>query len=171
MPAAAEIFTQRSWRKIEAPEIHRLRAAEGWLELGDWRSANDELQEMPAWTRGHPDVLDLRFEICVAAGMYQDALAVADALVRGFSKRVQSWINRANALHLLGRHDEAFRLLKPLANRYPKNAAIAYNLACYAARMGRYSDARWWILEAIQLGENRALVAKALEDRDLKGIW
>ena len=40
-----------------------LKAAAGWIQLGDYDSANDELEKIRAEWRAHPDVLDLRWFI------------------------------------------------------------------------------------------------------------
>ena len=42
-------------------DLHHLRAAEGWLELGDWHSANEELENVTRELRAHPDVLAMRW--------------------------------------------------------------------------------------------------------------
>jgi hypothetical protein len=44
-----------------------LRAAEGWLELGNWRQANDEVDEISDAFKAHAIVLQLRCEIYKAA--------------------------------------------------------------------------------------------------------
>ena len=48
---------------LPARDQHHLRAAEGWLGLGDWRSANDELESITAALRAHPDVLAMRWQV------------------------------------------------------------------------------------------------------------
>jgi hypothetical protein len=48
---------------LPARDQHHLRAAEGWLELGDWRSANEELESVTAALRAHPDVLAMRWQV------------------------------------------------------------------------------------------------------------
>jgi hypothetical protein len=37
--------------QLPVSDQHHLRAAEGWLELGDWRSANEELENVTAELR------------------------------------------------------------------------------------------------------------------------
>ena len=44
-----------------------MQAAEGWLELGDWQSANDELEEITPTMRAHRDVLKMRYRIYIKA--------------------------------------------------------------------------------------------------------
>ena len=40
-----------------------LEAAAGWIELEDYDSANEELENIRADWREHPDILDLRWLI------------------------------------------------------------------------------------------------------------
>ena len=40
-----------------------LEAAEGWLGLGSWEEAKDELDNITPQLRGHPEVLGVRFQI------------------------------------------------------------------------------------------------------------
>jgi hypothetical protein len=46
-----------------------IQAAEGWLDLGDWQSANEELENVTPRLRAHPAVLEMRFRI-YSAGKY-----------------------------------------------------------------------------------------------------
>ena len=60
----------------------QLEAARGWLGLGDWRSGNDELEEITPGVRAHPEVLLVRVEIYLKAGKPDMAQPVAQTLVR-----------------------------------------------------------------------------------------
>ena len=57
---------------------HHLLAAEGWLELGDWLAANEELEEIEAAHRAFPSVFALRVRIYCAAGKWEMALTVGN---------------------------------------------------------------------------------------------
>ena len=45
--------------QLKHPDPMHLEAAAGWIQLGDYDSANDELEKIRAEWRAHPDVLDL----------------------------------------------------------------------------------------------------------------
>ena len=51
---------------LEMPDRFHLEAAEGWIGLGDYGSADDELEQISPATRLHPDVLQLRWRIPVS---------------------------------------------------------------------------------------------------------
>lgn len=62
-------FSKTDWR--------HLQAAEGWLALGDWSSANTELEEIQPLQRAHPSVLNLRVQIYAKAKRWHEALLFA----------------------------------------------------------------------------------------------
>src|SRR5947209_7287044 len=116
---------------------HHLSAAEGWLDLGDWRSANDELENVTPELRARPEVLALRWRVYSEAGHWELALAVAETLCDLTPGDVNVWIHRSFALHELKRTAEAEAALLPAAERFPKEPTVFYNLACYACVLGR----------------------------------
>jgi predicted Zn-dependent protease len=62
---------------------HRhLEAARGWLGLGDWQSANDELEEITPAVRASSGVLLVRVEIYLKAGKPEMAQPVAQTLAQ-----------------------------------------------------------------------------------------
>jgi hypothetical protein len=48
---------------LEPPDSFHLIAADGWLDLGDAVSANNELEEISPEMRVHPAVLAMRYDI------------------------------------------------------------------------------------------------------------
>jgi uncharacterized protein HemY len=52
-------------------DTYHTRSAEGWLELGNYTEANYHLDEIIPEMRAHPDVLQLRCKIYVAAGSWE----------------------------------------------------------------------------------------------------
>ena len=47
-------------RPFTRPDELHFQAAVGWLELGNWREANEELENITPALRAHPDVLQVR---------------------------------------------------------------------------------------------------------------
>jgi hypothetical protein len=52
-----------SGSEIASEILDRIRAAEGWLELGDYNSASDELDKLPHDAATHFETLKLRCAI------------------------------------------------------------------------------------------------------------
>ncbi|MFM7101807.1 MAG: TPR end-of-group domain-containing protein [Verrucomicrobiota bacterium] len=154
-------------RTLDYPELHHVRAAEGWLELGDPAEAARELRHLPARALAHPDVLELRWRLYAAERQWDAALDIARAITLAAPERSSGWIHRSYCLHELRRTEEAWQLLLPLADQFPGEATIAYNLACYACQMGRGSEARTWLSRAMKLGGKAEIRDLALDDPDL----
>jgi len=56
-------------------------------------------------------------------------------------------------------------------NRFPENAILRYNLACYACQLGMMDVAKLWLREAFELDDKKELKLMALDDPDLKPMW
>jgi hypothetical protein len=48
-------------KPFDIPDIHHLRTAVGWLELGNHLEADAELDNITPVLRAHPDVLEIRW--------------------------------------------------------------------------------------------------------------
>jgi Tfp pilus assembly protein PilF len=59
--------------------------------------------------------------------------------------------------------------LKEALGRFPNEAVIHYNLACYSCVSGRVEEGKGLLATALRLDPN--LKATALEDEDLIGVW
>jgi hypothetical protein len=80
---------------LTAPDSHHLRAAIGWLELGNHLEANEELEKITASLRAHPDVLEVRWQICARELKWDACLDIAVALVQTAPERPAGWIHRS----------------------------------------------------------------------------
>lgn len=148
-----------------------VEAAEGWLALGDWRSANEELENIEAPLRAHPDVLKMRVEIFSAAKRWDYVIAIASTFARQLPDHPFGHVRLAFALHELKRTKEAWEILLPVAEKFPDQWIVPYNLACYAAQLGDLVGARDWLAQAFTVGDSQALKLASLEDPDLAPLW
>lgn len=157
-------------RPLDYPDRHFVRAAEGWLELGDSAEAARELRRLTPAAEKHPDVLEMRWRLYELRGQWADALAVARAVTLAAPERASGWIHQSYCLHELQRTDEAWDLLLPAAEKFPKESIIPYNLACYACRLGDLVVARDWLQRAVKLRGKQEIKAMALHDPDLAAL-
>lgn len=151
------------------PPAHRhvVRAAEGWLELGNMAEAERELAAIdPAWL-GHFEVLEVRWQLHVEWRQWNEAVQVGAQMVHARASDPAGWINRSFALHELGQTREAWDLLLPAAEQFREVVTIPYNLACYACQMGDMETAREWLSRAIQLRDLATIQRMAEKDPDL----
>ncbi len=157
--------------KLQPPDSLHLSAAEGWLELGNATAANEELEQVTPASRTHPDVLEVRWHIYARAENWEACVQIANAVLALVPERSFGWVHRSLALHALKHTQEARDQLLPVVDRFPKEAIIRYNLACYECQLGHLADAKEWLGKAFTLGSAEHFKLLALDDRDLEPLW
>ncbi len=153
------------------PDIFHLRAAQGWVELGNHAEARAELNAIGPEFQSYPDVLEVRWHIDACARQWEAAVEAAAALIQVAPESPAGWIHRSFALHELKRTAEARDNLLRMVERFPENQTMRYNLACYECQLGRLDEAWAWLEKAFKLGDAKATTLMALEDADLKPLW
>lgn len=153
------------------PDSLHLEAAEGWLGLGNWQEAKEELEKITPQLRAHPFVLELRYKIYAEAQRWEMALAVATGLREMLPENQWGYFYTAYALHELRRTQEAHDTLKSVVERFPEHHLMRYNLACYACQLGDLKWAMTWLEQAIDLAGNNDIRLMALDDPDLQPLW
>ncbi|MSU57170.1 MAG: tetratricopeptide repeat protein [Pedosphaera sp.] len=160
-------------QNLEPSDAHRLRAAQGWAELGLRAEAEAELDSLAPATQRHPEVLGLRWTLRAQDGRWDAALEVARELLRGTPEHELSWLHHAYALRRArdGGVAQAAEALKPAAEKFPAEPVIPFNLACYACQLGKLDEAREWFHRAVEIGGKKKIKFMALADEDLKSLW
>jgi tetratricopeptide (TPR) repeat protein len=159
---------------VPPPSKHYLSAALGWLELGNPAEAGEEIAHIAPEYLEHPDVLELRWQICAAGRRWEPALEVAELLMKKAPENASAWLHRAYALRRVpgGSLAQAWEALLPASERFGNEPVVPYNLACYAAQLGRTEEAWDWLQKAIKAAGDAAPIKKmALADADLKPLW
>ena len=149
---------------LQPPDCFHLEAAQGWLELGNMAEANNELDNITAGLRAHPHVLNVRWEIYAAAKKWEAALDIAAAIIRLAPEEPLGWVNRSFCLHEMERTAEARDNLLRVVDKFPGDAIMRYNLACYECQLGRIDQARRWLEKSFEIGDPRKLKLMALDD-------
>jgi Flp pilus assembly protein TadD len=157
---------------LEPPDTFHLSAALGWLGLGNWQEAHEELEKITLALRSHPDVLLVRFEIYSKAGKWALAAEIAGELVQIRPDEAQFWISHAYATRRMpgGGIPQAREILSKAQTLFPKEPLIAYNLACYACQLGDQTEAWKWLESALKLGDAKQVKMMALKDPDLEPL-
>ena len=158
---------------IEPPDSHHLSAAIGWLELGNWREANEELENIAPVLRNHPTVLAVKYEVWAKAGKWDDAAEIARALITVHPRDAQFWIWHAYATRRKagGGIPQARAILDQAQRLIPEEPLISYNLGCYECQLGNLPGARFWLEKAFASGDPKSFRSLALADRDLEPLW
>jgi tetratricopeptide (TPR) repeat protein len=157
--------------ELEPPDNHHLRAAIGWLELGNSAEARGELDRIAPGHRNHPDVLEASWRIGAQEKDWTSALEIARRLVGADPANPAGWIHQSYSLHELKRTREAYDLLLPAIDQFPELSTIPYNLACYLCQLGDLDQARRWLARAVELRGKEDIKSVALADPDLKPMW
>lgn len=157
-------------RLSQSDQAH-LKAGEGWLDLGNFLEANNELEEITPLNRAHPNVLEMRCRIYEAAGKWEMSLAVAKTLSDQLPKWLPGWIHQARCLHELGKTHEAYHLLVDVVELFPDNQTIRYDIAVYAAQRGLLEEAVEWLKLVFEIDGDGAFRKRALEDERLDQVW
>ena len=158
---------------LEPPDSHHLRAAIGWLELGNQVEANEELAKIAPDLLSHPAVLAVRYEVCLKSKQWDLAAQVAATLVKVTPQRPAAWISLAYATRRKsdGGIGLARGILTEAQQKFPGHGLIAYNLACYECQLGDLEKARGWLEKAFAGADARELKTMALTDPDLEPLW
>jgi tetratricopeptide (TPR) repeat protein len=154
---------------LTPPDYHLL-AAQGWLELGNYVEANEELEKISPEMGTHPDVLEIRWCIFEHAKKWDACVDIGLAIMKADPHRAFGWIHRSFALHELKRTEEAYNNLAPVAEKFPAIWKIPYNLACYCAQLGRFDEAQEWFKKALLI-DDKAVQRAGIDDPDLKPLW
>jgi tetratricopeptide (TPR) repeat protein len=152
------------------PNNLHLQAAQGWVELGNQREANDELDNIaPEW-RSHPEVLEVRWQIYALENDWEVCADIATAFIRVMPEHHFGWIHRSYALHELKQTQAAYENLLGAADKFTRVWTVPYNLACYCAQLGRLDEALIWFNKALLI-DAKTVKAAGRKDPDLQPLW
>jgi uncharacterized protein HemY len=158
-------------KPLQHPDVFHVEAARGWLDLGNSEEAQLELAKIKGRNREHPEVLEVVWQICARRSEWEQCVELAGKVIQTAPEHVNGYIHKAYALHELKRTQEAWDLLFPVAEKFPKDPTVKYNLACYGTQLGRLWEAEQWIKLAFTVGNEKDLRTMALQDPDLKALW
>jgi hypothetical protein len=100
---AAKEVGKHHWGSLKAmlslsqADLQHIQAAQGWLELGNYLEANEELDNVTAALRAHPDVLELRYNVFALGDKWDGCLAIAETLTDQLPQRLFGWLALASA--------------------------------------------------------------------------
>lgn len=143
--------------------------AQGWLLLENHRAAERALRMIPGAFRRRSEVQLFRAQLYLAAGWWTRAVPVLRRLQRQHPDDPQHAVSLAFAVRRAQSIDRAEEILRAACARFPQEAVIWFNLACYAAQQGRMEEARRLLADAVSReGGYREL---SREDTDLVPFW
>jgi Flp pilus assembly protein TadD len=148
----------------------RLRAAQGYAELGMNHAAWRELEAIgePAQRHLDLDVLQTELVLLIKEERWEEGFLRSEAMRRLGPECLQAYIHGGYCLHELGRTVEACEFLKSGPPLLQREAVYHYNLACYYAVLGELKAARKALAKAIDRDPQFRHAAKT--DPDLEAL-
>lgn len=128
---------------LEPPASHHVKAAIGWIELGNVPEAFAELERIPGQQQSLPAVQASRLDCLIAGEKWNEAVILAKSLCDQYPEEVGFWLHHAYATRRCeaGGIKEAYEILAPCVELFPDEWLIAYNVACYLCRLDRLGEA------------------------------
>ena len=158
---------------LDHDDVHYLRSAVGWLELGSPAETLVELDAMSAAGQQYPEALQSRWLALAELKRWDPAIEVAQQLIAAAPERSIGWLHHSYALRRSRKGSllAAYNALSSVANKFPKEAILHYNLACYSCQLARNPGETLVLLKkAMTAGERREILALALKDPDLEPL-
>ncbi len=160
---------QAHLQTMQAFQIRRkVTAASGFAELGLYQEAVEELEELPESSRDDMPVLATWLQVYQSWGKWSEAAAVADRLIQKDPDAADWYIALAFAIRRAQSLAAAEVILCAAVQKFPANATIHFNLACYYAQLNALDKARLYLQKAIAIDES--FKTMALSDPDLRPL-
>src|SRR5439155_3623289 len=150
---------------LESPDKEFFDAAVGYTQLGLFNEANEQLENIDPFNRVAPDVLALRVDIYRGLQKWDLMREIAGRL-RDFDPTNVQWvISYAYATRRADGLNAASNILTNSLPKFPYEAIIYYNLACYECQSNRIDSAKQYLKQAFRIDPNWR--SQALDDEDL----
>lgn len=156
-------------QELPADTAWRLRRADGFMDLHMTADARRELDAVSVSLPAHPIVLNLRLRLAMEERDWMTARQWAARLCDLEPREPAYWVEMAYATRRSETVAAARTILVEAARRFPCEAIIPFNLACYECRLGHPEQAMAYLKQALSL--NPALQQVAAEDDDLEPLW
>jgi tetratricopeptide (TPR) repeat protein len=154
---------------LEAPDLQYCKAAVGYVELGMFQDANDQLENIDPFNRAAPEVLAVRIAVYHGLKKWELMQEVAKRLTEFQPNDIQWTISLAYATRRGNSIQVAKDILLNAESKFPKEAIIKYNLACYCCQLGEIENAKNYLKKVFEIDSTWRL--QALDDEDLRPLW
>src|SRR5262249_34744431 len=116
---------------LEPPDQQHWIAAVGYVELGMFQEANDQLEKIDTFNRAAPEVLAIRIAVYQGLKKWELMREASKRLAEFQPNDIQWTISYAYATRRAESINAAKQILLNTESTFPKEAIIKYNLACY----------------------------------------
>ena len=146
-----------------------IQAAIGFLELGMFVEANDEIENLAPEIKSSSPVLGVRLEIYRASKKWELMEVVARELWRRHKDQALFWNHLAYAVRRSTSLASASAILSEAVKKFPEDAMTNFNMGCYDCQLGNLESAKARVGEAIKIDPDWKI--DALNDPDLVPLW
>ena len=146
----------------------KVRAAEGYAELGMLQDALAQLDELEPEHQGRLEILRMRVEIVLRNRDWQEGLQLCLRICSVHPDEPSGYIHAAVCLHELGKTLEAKQTLLEGPAGLLDEPVYYYNLACYETVLGNLPQAKVYLRASFRLNKSFRELAKC--DPDLQRI-
>lgn len=146
-----------------------LEAASGYVQLGMYFDANEELEQITPELRVLPQVLAQRLQIYRAWKKWALMQVVAKQLVRQEPENPLWWLDWSRATYNCESTNAARSILEKALETHPNEARFLYTLGQYECELGNCAKAKARLEKAFTLDPKCRL--SALEDEKLEPLW
>jgi tetratricopeptide (TPR) repeat protein len=154
---------------LEPPDHHHLEAAHGYIELGMFLEANEEFENIDAFCRSVPEVLNARLVIYQGLKKWEAMAAIANRLVEWNPAEPEYFVCLAYATRRMESLSSALAILLRGQQLHPDDGTIQFNLACYETQLGNFEKGKEHLAKATAADAQFKLMA--LDDEDLEPLW
>jgi predicted Zn-dependent protease len=133
---------------LEPPDQHHWQAAVGFVELGMFTEADSELDKIDPFCRVLPEVLAIRIAIYHGLKKWELMREVAKRLADFQPEDIQWTISLAYATRRANSIEAAKEILLNAESKFPKEAIIKYNLACYFCQTEEIETAKTYLKQS-----------------------
>src|SRR6478752_41795 len=122
---------------LESPDREFFNAAVGYAQLGMFLEANDQLENIDPFNRVAPEVLALRVDIYRGLRKWDLMREISQRLYESDPINIQWAVSYAYATRRTESVNAARDILINALPKFPREAIIHYNLACYDCQLKR----------------------------------
>jgi tetratricopeptide (TPR) repeat protein len=154
---------------LEPPDKQFFEVACGYAELGMYLDADSELEKIDPFNRAAPEILALRIEIYRGLEKWELMAQLAKRLTEFLPDDPQWPLSLAYATRRADSIQAAKEVLLNVESKFPKEAIIKYNLACYFCQTADIEIAKSYLKKAFEIDSSWRVAA--LDDEDLEPLW
>lgn len=133
------------------PDRHFCEAAEGWLMIGDARSALHELGKLSLPNQFQLWPLHQKCRAHEVLEEWDHALKASREFVDRFPLHPFGWVYHASILCFTGRKREAYEMAKDALRLFPDHTGLLVDIAGYACDLGMVEEGAKWMDKALDV--------------------